>query len=691
MDIFVIRRSGGLGDIICCEPVIRGLRKKYPHAEILFGMPREFTCLFEGRSEATFKGYQSAEFTVHWMRRYLEMHDVVIDLRGPESNDERNGSPECSRTESFCNFAGVSASCPEIQLTEDEKKIALEEIGSFPKPWIGIGPNGTNWTRNWPEDRWAELIEKTPGTKFYFDLKTESPFEDVVPFVGKSLREIAGIISQLDLMMTVDTGLLHLAGALKIKTFSFWGPSDPKRTLKHYSNAYYLDPAPYREKAGCNKPCMYAPDNCTDVNGRISKCMDALGAEEVIESVNGLLAGPAQRSTIEQDRSEQDMPEADTVKRIPAKAQEYETRVSLSQKGEKTRIVWIGKHLLPTIGGAERSAVEMIKHLSDEGYEVMAFWSHHQSGAFNNYCIEMTDGILWAQTPPGILLLKMLEADPDIVITQLAAAAAVPKALPKRTPLFLMLRSATDHFCPNATAGMECMDGTTVDLENCSKDCISVPDLNKPYRLMKNVYGCADEVFANSESMRRAFKHFTGRDCLVQYPVPKRHDLEGIDTTKEFCVAIRPDIGRGLEFLRELAEHMPEEKFLFVDSHQERLQNITVTEKTENLRAVFDRALVVLCPHIAYEAFGRVPAEAGTAGIPSITSPVGGLPESVGKGGYVEPLEIDRWAKRIRSLRSSESTWNSKSRAAIRHSDSFDWSVMLDKIKEYEAKGKCES
>lgn len=666
MDILILRKSGGLGDIICCEPVIRGLRKKHPQSEIIFGMPREFVSLFDGRSEATFKGYQAAEFTVHWMRRYLEMHDIVIDLCGPESKDEKQGSPDCSRTESFCNFAGVPASCPEIHLTEDEGNEALKTLGQYPKPWSGIGPNGTNWTRNWPEDRWADLIKRTPGTKFYFDSKRESPFEGIVSFVGKPLRELASIIAQLDLMISVDTGLLHLAGALKTKTFSLWGPSDPRRTLKHYSDAYYINPDSYRAEAGCEKPCLYSPVNCTDVTGRFAKCMEKLETAEVIANVNAVLSDSP--------------PDIQAVK-----AQDYETRVSLSRKGKKTRIVWVSENLLPARGGAERSAVELIRRLSGEGYEVMAFWSHHQREAFRHYGVEVIDGVVWAETPPGILLLKMLEAEPDIVITQLSAAAKIPKALPKRIPLFLMLRSVSDHFCPGAKAEMKCVNGETADLEHCGKECLESAELNKPFLAMKSVYKYADEVFANSQAMRLVFKHFTGRDCCVQYPVPERDGLEKSVSTKEFCVAIRPDMGRGLEFLRELAAEMPKEKFLWVDGPPSDLENVEIAERTEDLQGIFDKALVLLCPHVAYEAFGRVPAEAGYAGIPSIVTPNGGLPEAVGDGGYVEPLELGKWVKRIRSLRGSERTWSRRSNAASKHAATFDWSVLLDQIREYEA------
>ena len=675
MKILVVRKSGGLGDIVCCEPVIRGLRERYPHAHITFGMPEEFVCLFDNRSEAHYKGYCETEFTVHWMRRYEEQYDIFIDLHGPATRDEQHGSPECSRTESFCNYAGIPASPPEIHVTEAEKHAAADELAKYPRPWVGFGPDGTNWTRNWPKDRWGRLIAETPGTKFYFTKDPKATFKGAIPIVGRSLREIASLIANLDIMITVDTGLLHLAGAVGTKTFSLWGPTEPKRTVKHYADAYYLEPAPYRTKVGCKKACLYSPMHCLDVNDGISKCMRALGADEVIDSINKLMGKPGQT----------EKPQIDTpayVHNSVATPQEYKSKMPVARKDKRKRIVWIGKYLLPAIGGAERSSVEMLNHLSAKGYDVMAFWSHDSDGPIEEYEPKMRDGILWAKTPPGILVLKMLEADPDLVITQLSAAASIPTALPKRIPLFLMLRSASDHFCQNARAGVPCINGETVDLEGCDKACIDTPTLNAPYHLMKNVYGCADEVFANSESMKRVFKHFTGRDCLVQYPVPRRKASKR-DTSKEFCVAIRPDIGRGLEFLKELAIAMPEEHFLWVDGPPSGLNNVTVKDRIEDLGKVFKKALVMLCPHTAYEAFGRVPAEAGAAGIPSITSHSGGLPESVGKGGYSEPLDVGKWVERIRKLRTSNITWRNRSKAAIKHAKSLGWDALMKAIEEH--------
>ncbi len=658
MDILIIRRSGGLGDIICCEPVIRGIRKKYPHAEITFGTPREFSCLFEGRSEATYKGYGSAKFTPLWLRKYVEQYDIFLDLCGPEATDEKYGSPDCSRTESFCSYAGVESSCPEIHLAEHEKNTAMEELQSHPKPWIGIGPNGKNWTKNWPPERWGELIEKLPGTAFYFDSKNEPKFQGAISIVGRPLREVAALVSQLDMMVAVDTGLLHLAGATGVKSYSIWGPTDPKRTLKHYHNAYYLDPAPYREKAGCRKPCMCVLTQCLNESLYFSKCMESIPTKAVVDDVLRIL-----------DDKKEDSPVPMAVSYEPEKK-------SLPKKSEKPRVVWAGKHLLPMIGGAERTAVELLRHIAGEGYDVMAFWSHHTGGPFEHYSEEIQGDILWAQTPPGALASKMLEADPDIILTQLSAAPHIAKAVPKTIPLILFLHSVQEHFC-RLINSHTCHNGSPIDLLEC-EGCD-----DESFAAMQDVYRAADEVIANSDIMAKIFKKFTGRDAIVQYPVVDRERCGNDKPAKRYCVAIGVTENRGQSFLGQLARAMPKQKFVWVGAAGSTLPNVKIVSWDEDIAGILSGAFLNLTPHESFQAFGRTPVEAGWAGVPTLTFDNGGLPEAVGDGGMVLSKSVGAWRDAIRSLRKNKREWERLSRAARKHAESFNWDAIDEILETY--------
>ena len=131
MKVVVIRKSGGLGDVICCEPAVRGLRKKYPHADISFIFPTNYQALFENREDADFKSLHYVRMSKRWLKKYQVDNDMFIDMCGPESNDESGGSPQCSRIESFCNYASVEATCPRLDLTREEQAIYRNMPGTW--------------------------------------------------------------------------------------------------------------------------------------------------------------------------------------------------------------------------------------------------------------------------------------------------------------------------------------------------------------------------------------------------------------------------------------------------------------------------------------------------------------------------------------------------------------------------------
>lgn len=46
---------------------------------------------------------------------------------------------------------------------------------------------------------------------------------------GKSIREVATILSTADLVITNDTGIMHVAGAVGVAVLSLFGPTDPRQ------------------------------------------------------------------------------------------------------------------------------------------------------------------------------------------------------------------------------------------------------------------------------------------------------------------------------------------------------------------------------------------------------------------------------------------------------------------------------
>ena len=102
------------------------------------------------------------------------------------------------------------------------------------------------------------ILDKHPNL---FDIRGEISIVDVV-----------GVLSLLDLFITVDTGNLHIAGALGVKTISIFGPTSPYIFTAYYDNFISVS---------VDLPCW--PCHETDCNNQ--KCLNMLEPEDIFDIV----------------------------------------------------------------------------------------------------------------------------------------------------------------------------------------------------------------------------------------------------------------------------------------------------------------------------------------------------------------------------------------------------------------------
>jgi heptosyltransferase-1 len=103
--------------------------------------------------------------------------------------------------------------------------------------------HGTTWaTKHWPENYWIELAKmavkkgyaiKVPwGTTLEHEraLRMAAACDKVEVLPKLNLKEIASVLASAKAIVSVDTGLGHLAAALDVPTVSLYGPTDPELT-----------------------------------------------------------------------------------------------------------------------------------------------------------------------------------------------------------------------------------------------------------------------------------------------------------------------------------------------------------------------------------------------------------------------------------------------------------------------------
>jgi heptosyltransferase-2 len=116
---------------------------------------------------------------------------------------------------------------------------------------LGISPGSVWETKKWHKSYYSELIDLlgSHGFNIYLfgspqenelcaTIKKNSSYKNIFNYAGKlSLKETAGMVSKMNLMLTNDSAPLHIANALNVPVYSFFGP-----TVRKFG-CY-----PYREK-----------------------------------------------------------------------------------------------------------------------------------------------------------------------------------------------------------------------------------------------------------------------------------------------------------------------------------------------------------------------------------------------------------------------------------------------------------
>jgi heptosyltransferase-2 len=143
----------------------------------------------------------------------------------------------------------ILSQAPALYTTPGEDRDAaarLESLGATPgRPIIGLNPGSTYGTaKRWVPQRYAEVVERL-ATEYnayvlIFGGRGEEPLGNeiasmlTVPHAVLSgrttVRELMALIKQCRLLLTNDSGPMHIAGALDVPVVAVFGPTNPLTT-----------------------------------------------------------------------------------------------------------------------------------------------------------------------------------------------------------------------------------------------------------------------------------------------------------------------------------------------------------------------------------------------------------------------------------------------------------------------------
>lgn len=288
-------RTGGIGDILFLSPVLRYLKKKYPTSFIRVASG----CKQSLENVPEIDGLYDMPFDA----QLLEEVDYHLMFQGIiESSSEQ--SKKTHAVDMFFNYFGIDSTHlpaedkkPRLFYTEEEMKWlekTLTEIGIKKEDYvIGIQMETSAPLRNFPKEKMKaaiDIIAHEENVKI-FVIGTElhnvignyykGNNNNVYLATTYNVRQIMVFASRFNLVISPDTFMIQVAGALDKPLVGLYGPFPSEVRMKYFKNAIGLDPS-----VVCN-PC-FKHDFRTCVKGHPSPCFSQIKPNDILQAADYL-------------------------------------------------------------------------------------------------------------------------------------------------------------------------------------------------------------------------------------------------------------------------------------------------------------------------------------------------------------------------------------------------------------------
>lgn len=336
--ILIIKPSA-LGDIIHTLPLVAAIKKKYSESHITWIVGKSFQDILVNNPHideliifdrqrwggGIFRFFQSVqEIWTFFQKIHRGRYDVVIDLQGlfrsaamtiASRSPVRIGFSN-ARELAFMSYNRRVKTPPHVVHAVDRYKLLANAMGVdkveniFPvflskeersfiheslakSTFIAIAP-GARWlTKRWPSEYFAQMIDEfgKKQTKVTFVLVGAKGDKEIgekiiqhcqtnvsiCNLIGKtSLKELAAILEKANVVLSNDSGPMHLSVAMGTPTLGIFGPTSPEKT------------GPYGRQHGtikknlCDRKCKRSCDHNV-------RCLRAITPTEVSEFLETML------------------------------------------------------------------------------------------------------------------------------------------------------------------------------------------------------------------------------------------------------------------------------------------------------------------------------------------------------------------------------------------------------------------
>ena len=337
-DSILLIRLGRLGDVILVTPLLRALHQAFPAAGIDWVVKQEYADLLQGhpclREVIPLDTSQGLGRVLKLAREFRQRrYDLVLDLHGnPRSYiisglsgaDERRRSRKWSLRRRLLTGLGLNllqnapsvawryfTAVQDLGLTPNHTRPELHPppeavqhleslLAPLPRPRLGLAPGASRLTKRWPAASFAEagallarrhsgslvlvggVEDRAVGQEVCRLLEGHAPVLDLTGQL--SLPQAAAAIQGLDLLLSNDTGLMHVATAVNTPVVAIFGPTTRELGFFPLGPAAAVVEHP---NLGCRPCSLHGSASCPKGHFR---CMLELSPDRVIPVAEKFLA-----------------------------------------------------------------------------------------------------------------------------------------------------------------------------------------------------------------------------------------------------------------------------------------------------------------------------------------------------------------------------------------------------------------
>jgi heptosyltransferase-2 len=326
---FLVIRFSSIGDIVLTSPVVRCLKKQLPGAEIHYLIKPQFKMVMEpnpyiDRLHVLQQDWEKMieELKAEDFDYVIDLHHNLRTLRVKKALKKPAFSFNKLNVEKFIFTKLKWNVMPDVHVVDrymdtvasfgvkndgegldyfipEKERVPISDIpASHHAGFIAIVIGASYYTKKLPVPKLQELCRQIQHPIILLGAKEERAEGEAIASVdpikiynacGKfSLHESADLARQSKLVIAHDTGLLHIAAALKKQVIAVWGSTTPSLGVEPYYGSRYLQAHhnPFDNvqvlKLWCRPCTKFGKNKCPQGH---FKCMRNISINEIVADV----------------------------------------------------------------------------------------------------------------------------------------------------------------------------------------------------------------------------------------------------------------------------------------------------------------------------------------------------------------------------------------------------------------------